>query len=384
MKLAWVNVLAPIAAVASVAAQGPAVHITYPPADAIISGPTRLEAMISPPDVVPHVASVTFYANGRLVCTTAHQPFACPWDPGDAVRGNHLRVVATLADGTRLIDNLRTRDLGYAEQVRTDAVLVPVIVTDHGRFVGGLKQQDFEVFEDERPQRVATITSEDSPLDLIVAVDISGSMEDALDEVKVAVKQLLAKLRPGDAVTLLGFNDTTFVVAEREKNQQTREAAVDLLSAWGGTALYDATFRALDLVTRQTGRKGVVIFSDGDDRNSLMTREAAMARVQSSDAMLYTIGFGAGATVPKLRGSLEHYARATGGRPFFPRQLKELDGVFDEIIADLAHQYVLSYAPSNLKRDDSWRNIKVRVRNGQYDVRARRGYRASRSQPVGS
>jgi VWFA-related protein len=175
-----------------------------------------------------------------------------------------------------------------------------------------------------------------------------------------------------------------FIAAEREKNQQVRAAAVDLLSAWGGTALYDATVRALDLVSRQTGRKGVVIFSDGDDRNSLTTRETAMGRVQASDAMLYTIGFGAGATVPKLRGSLESYARATGGRPFFPRQAKELDGVFDEIVNDLAHQYVLSYAPSNIKRDDSWRNIKVRVRNGQFDVRARRGYRASRSQPVGS
>jgi VWFA-related protein len=209
-------------------------------------------------------------------------------------------------------------------------------------------------------------------------------MEDALPDVKNAVKQLLAKLRPGDAVTLLGFNDTTFVVAEREKNRQVREAAVDLLSAWGGTALYDATVRALDLVTRQTGRKGVVIFSDGDDRNSLTARDVAMSRVQASDAMLYTIGFGAGATVPKLRSSLESYARATGGRPFFPRQVKELDGIFDEIVADLAHQYVLSYAPSNLKRDDGWRNITVKVRKGQYDVRARRGYRASRPQALGS
>jgi Ca-activated chloride channel family protein len=384
MKLVFVNVLALIAGVISVAAQGPAIRITYPPADSIVTGPTRLEATISPPDVVPRVASVTFSANGRVVCTTSRQPFACPWDPGDAVRGNHLRVVATLADGTRLIDNVRTKDLGYAEQVRTDAVLVPVIVTDGGRFVSGLKQQDFEVFEDDTRQRLATLTSEDSPLDLVVAIDISGSMEDSLPDVKVAVKRLLSKLRPGDAVTLLGFNDTTFFVAEREKNQQVREAAVDLLSAWGGTALYDATVKALDVVSRQTGRKGVVIFSDGDDRNSLTTREKAMSRVQSSDAMLFTIGFGAGATVPKLRSSLETYARATGGRPFFPRQVKELDAVFHEIIADLAHQYVLSYAPSNPKRDDSWRDIKVRVRNGQYDVRARRGYLASRSKPVGS
>ena len=73
------------------------------------------------------------------------------------------------------------------------------------------------------------------------------------------------------------------------------------------------------MVSREWGRKGVVIFSDGDDRHSLTPREIAMARVQASDAMLYTVGFGGGATVPALRGSLETYARSTGGRPFFPK-----------------------------------------------------------------
>ena len=92
-----------------------------------------------------------------------------------------------------------------------------------------------------------------------------------------------------------------------------------------------------------------MIFSDGDDRNSLTRRETAMARVQASDAMLYTIGFGAGATVPQLRSSLETYARSTGGRAFFPRQTRELDGIFDEIVAELANQYVLSYSSTNLQ-----------------------------------
>jgi len=385
MKLAWANALALVTAVVSLSAgaQENAVRITYPPADSIVSGPTRIEATISPPSLVPRVASVMIYANGRLVCTAERQPFACPWDPGTAVRGNHLRVVATLSDGTRLIHSVWTKDLGYAEQVRTDAVLVPVIVTHHGRFVGGLREQDFEVLEDEKPQQVATISSEDSPLDLIVAIDISGSMEDALPDVKNAVKQLLAKLRPGDAVTLLGFNDTTFVVAEREKNRQVREAAVDLLSAWGGTALYDATVRALDLVTRQTGRKGVVIFSDGDDRNSLTARDVAMSRVQASDAMLYTVGFGAGATVPELHARLESYAKATGGRAFFPRRAQDLDAIFDQIVAEMSNQYVLSYSSTNIAQDNKWRDIKVRVRTGDYTIRARQGYRAQGPQRSG-
>jgi VWFA-related protein len=284
-------------------------------------------------------------------------------------------VVASFTTGRDVVANVRTKDVGVTERARVDAVLVPVIVTDDGEFVRGLKKQDFEVFEDGVAQPIASVVSEEAPLDLVLAVDVSGSMERALDEVKLAVKQLLTKLRPGDAATLVGFNDNFFMVAEREKDPATREAAVDLLASWGGTALYDATVRVLDLVSREWGRKGVVIFSDGDDRNSLTSREAAMARVQASDAMLYTVGFGGGASIPLLRASLEQYARATGGRPFFPQHIRDLDSVFGDIVTELANQYVLSYAPKDLKQDSRWRNIKVQVRKGKYDVRARRGYR---------
>ena len=361
-------------AVVTAAGQEPGIQITSPTPTTIVSGAMRLEAVVYP---AREVESVNFFVNGRLVCTVEKEPFRCSWDPGPVVRGHHVRAVATMAGGRRLVGNVHTKDLGYAEKVRTDAVLVPVIVTDNGEFVRGLKQDDFQVFEDGVVQPISSLVSEDAPLDLVLAIDISGSMEHALGEVKAAVKQLLTKLRPGDAATLLGFNDTTFVAAEREKDQRAREEAVELLTSWGGTALYDATVRALDLVSREWGRKGVVIFSDGDDRHSLTQRETAMARVQASDAMLYTIGFGSGATVPRLRGSLQTYARATGGRPFFPRHAKELDGVFEEIVSELANQYVLSYSSTNVKQDSKWRDIKVQVRKGKYDIRARRGYRAN-------
>jgi Ca-activated chloride channel family protein len=376
MRARWLRASVVSGAVVFVAAAGqePGIQITSPTPHTIVSGAMRLEAVVYP---AAEVEALTFFVNGRLACTLEKEPFRCSSDSGSVVRGHHVRAVATMKGGRRLVGNVRTRDPGYTEQVRADAVLVPVIVTDNGEFVRGLKQDDFEVFEDGVVQPISSIVSEDAPLDLVLAIDISGSMEHALTDVKAAVKQLLAKLRPGDAATLVGFNDTTFVVAEREKDQGAREEAVELLTSWGGTALYDATVRALDLVSREWGRKGVVIFSDGDDRHSLTQRETAMARVQASDAMLYTVGFGSGATVPRLRGSLQTYASATGGRPFFPRHTKDLDGVFDEIVAELANQYVLTYSSTNLKLDSKWRDIKVQVRKGKYDIRARRGYRAT-------
>ena len=380
LKAAGVSALAAVAILSATtfAKQGAALRITAPAADVIVSGNTRIEIVIEPASEMANIKTVTFSVNGRLACMLERPPFTtCSFEPGDVVRGHHIRVVATLNDGRRLVDNLRTKEIGYAEKIRTAAVLVPLIVTNGGMFVKGLKQQDFEIYEDGVRQPIDSLVTDDAPLDLVLAIDVSGSMERALVDVKPAVKQLLSRLRPGDSATLVGFNDTMFIAAEREKDRRTREAAVDLLTSWGGTALYDATVRTLELVSRETGRKGIVIFSDGDDRNSLTRRETAMERVQASDAMLYTIGFGGGASVPQLRRSLEIYARSTGGRAFFPRQTKELDGIFDEIVAELANQYVLSYSSTNLKQDNGWRNIKVQVRKGKYDIRARRGYRAT-------
>ena len=363
--------------------QSPTLRIVSPTRDAVVTGSTRLEVAIEPQEATASVETVTFAVDGRLACTVERPPFGCDWDPGEIVRGHHVRVVATLSGGRRLTDNLYTKDLGFTEHVRTEAVLVPVIVTQNGQFVRGLKAQDFEITEDGVKQSIASLAAEDAPLDLVLAIDVSGSMERSLDQVKAAVKQLLSKLRNGDAATLVGFNDTLFLATEREKDQKARERAVDLLSSWGGTALYDATVRAVDLVSREWGRKGIVIFSDGDDRSSLTTREKATARVQASDAMLYTVGFGSGATVPELHTRLENYAKATGGRAFFPQRTQELDGAFDQIVAELANQYVLSYASTNFKQDNAWRAIKVRVRGGKYDIRARQGYRARGPQPAG-
>jgi Ca-activated chloride channel family protein len=368
--------------VSGTARQTRALRIIAPTTESIVSGSTRVQVVIEPEAEIANVRAITYSVNGRLACTVEKPPFTCVFEPGDVVRSHHIRVVATMTDGLRLVDNVRTKELGYAERIRTEAVLVPLVVTDGGQFVRGLKQQDFEVFEDGVVQPIASLISENAPLDLVLAIDVSGSMEKSLVEVKPAVKQLLARLRLGDSATLVGFNDTMFIAAEREKDVRAREAAVDLLTSWGGTALYDATMRTLDMVSRETGRKGIVIFSDGDDRNSLTKRETALARVQASDAMLYTIGFGGGSTVPQLRASLESYARATGGRAYFPKDTAELDGIFNEIVTELANQYVLSYSSTNSRQDGTWRNIRVRVRKGNYDIRARAGYRASGPQRV--
>ncbi len=376
----FAGAVATAGSLAIVRSQTPALQITSPQAEVAVVGTTRLAASV-PLETQPK--RVSFFVDGRLVCEPEAPPYECTWDAGPAVRGHHVRVVAYLPDGQRLVANLHTKDIGYTERIEVDAVQVPVVVTRGGKFVRGLALSDFALKQDGVPQAIESLASEDVPLDLVLAIDISGSMGPSMDEVKVAVKKLLARLRPGDAATLVGFNDSTFLVAERETDQRAREDAVDLLASWGGTSLYDATIRAVDMVRRERGRKGVVIFSDGEDRHSVARREDALARVQSSDAMLFTIAFGRGASVPSLRQGLERYARATGGRAFFARTTGDLDRVFGDIVEELANQYMLSYVPRDLQRDGRWHTLDVKVRGGRYEVRAREGFRAPRGRRSG-
>src|SRR4029077_10327046 len=113
-----------------------------------------------------------------------------------------------------------------------------------------------------KPQTITYFSSEDVPLELIVAVDISGSMTTAMPKLKKAGKDFLPAVPERDQVTLLGFNDTVFPLARKATDPNERTRAVDRLAPWGATALYDVILRGVDMLGRQTGRKALVVFTD--------------------------------------------------------------------------------------------------------------------------
>src|SRR5207245_11186237 len=148
-----------------------------------------------------------------------------------------------------------------------DVVQVTVTVTDgRGHFVRGLPRAAFHVAEDGQPQSISHFASEDVPLELIVAVDISGSMTPAMPKLKKAVKEFLGAVPRQNIVTLLGFNDNIFTIMRRTTDASERVSAVDRLAPWGSTALYDVILRGIDMLGRQTGRKAVIVFTDGEDQ----------------------------------------------------------------------------------------------------------------------
>ena len=240
-----------------------------------------------------------------------------------------MRAVATLKGGARLVQTVRTKSVGYTERVDVDVVQVTVTVSDeHGRFVRGIPQSAFHVLEDGHPQTITHFASEDVPLELIAAIDISGSMGPAMPRVKTAVKEFLGDVAAEHQVTLLGFNDNIFTLTRKTTDRAERIKAVDRLAPWGSTALYDVLLRGVEMLGRQTGRKALVVFSDGEDQGSHATINDVERRLQSSDVTLYMIAQGRGVTMEPLRRIMERLATPTGGRALFTESIDELHTAF--------------------------------------------------------
>jgi len=356
-------------------AQGPPqISIVAPPGGSFVSGPTELRARFDPPDAG---VGVTFFADGRQVCSVIHPPFTCEWDAGETIAEHQIRAVGTLAGGGRIVQTVRTKGVGFAEKVNVDVVQVTVTVGDgHGKFVRGIPQSAFHVAEDGRAQAISHFASEDVPLELVVAIDISGSMGPSMPKLKSAVKEFLSTVPPKHQVTLLAFNDSVLTAARKATNPEDRIKAVDHLAAWGSTALYDVILRGVEMLGRQTGRKALIVFTDGEDQGSHATIADVERRLQSSDLTLYMIGQGRGVTLESLKKVMERLAIPSGGRAFFTENIETLHDAFAELLDELSNQYLLGYASTNGKRDDTWRRIKVDV-DGHHEVRARQGYRAA-------
>ena len=351
--------------------------IVEPPPGRYLSGRQMLRARLEPEGLA--VVRLTFAADGEPVCARRAPPWECEWDAGDDVVSHSIRAVAVLADGSRLVDSVRTEAAGFAPAVEVDVVQVAATVTDGGgRLVKGLSLADFRIFEDEQPREVTHFIGAEAERELVVAVDMSGSMTDAMPTCRDAVKRFLGSLRPIDRATLLAFNDSVFTAARREATPEARLRAVDRLRAWGSTAFHDAVLRGLDLLEAHRGRRALILFTDGEDMVSHATSADVQARVERSATPVYVIAQGKGMREPSLKRVLDRIAGVSGGRSFYTDQIEELEGAFAEIGEDIASQYLLAYAPEQGPRDGSWRTIRVEVerRPKDYAVRARQGYRA--------
>ena len=288
-----------------------------------------------------------FFVDGRQICVVPAAPFECGWDAGRTISEHQIRIVATLTAGGRVVQTLRTKGVSFADNEDVDAVQVTVTVMDGpNRFVRGLPVSAFRVFEDGRPQKISYFANTDVPLELIAAIDISGSMGPVMPKLKKAVQEFLAAVPSGDRSR---FSASTTRFSRWPVAPPIPPSASRRSIAWPpGARLRSTTwsFAASACSDRQTGRKALVVFTDGEDQGSHATIVDVERGLQSSDVTLYMIGQGRGVTNAPLRAVMARLVKPTGGRAIFTENIDELRGAFGELLDELSNQYLLGYVPA--------------------------------------
>ena len=248
-------------------------------------------------------------------------------------------------------------------------------------YVGELKESDFEVTEDGKPQELLYFRNlsqtQEIPLTIVVLVDTSGSVKDKLAQ-EVATASIFFKkiLRPNkDVAALAEFHSEVVLVQDFTDNMDRLDAALDKLKPGGETSLYDAVFLASEeKLTGEAGRKIILILSDGADTSSKVSKDVAIKAAQRVDALIYGIGVRS-ASYPSDFSVLETFAKETGGRFFTPEPTREaLEKVFGLIMKDIQHQYNIAYEPQNLTRNGEFRKIKVSAKGKRLKLFYRKGY----------
>jgi len=272
-----------------------------------------------------------------------------------------------------------------------DLVPLTVTVTDRQRrFIRDLSPEDFMILEDGRPQHVSFFTRANLPLRIAVVIDSSLSMEGALSIVQEAASDFVRGLRPQDSATVIDFDTRVRILEPFSSDRDALERAIRTTVAGGTTALHDAVFLSLEELNALPGsaddwpdRHAIVLLSDGDDTSSLTSFDTVLDLANRSDTAIYAIGLGerdAAGHLAKYDAEfvLRRLANESGGRAFFPTDMREITTVYEEITRELASQYAIAYASSNSRRDGRWRNISVRMADRGLDARTRPGYYAPR------
>jgi VWFA-related protein len=296
--------------------------------------------------------------------------------------------------GAALVAQQPAEKPGAAENsdtsIRVEVTRVNVLftVTDkRGHFVTSLAKSDFQVLENKKPQEIIEFTAEsDLPLRLAILVDTSNSIRDRFRFIQEASIEFINDVvRPDqDKALVVSFDSSAQLVSDLTGAPEKLESLIRDLRAGGGTALYDAVFYACrdKLGTehpRHKFRRAMIVLSDGDDNQSLSTRDQALEMAQKSDVVIYTISTNISRVETEGDKVMKYLATETGGQAFFPFKVEDLSQSFENIANELRHQYNIYYRPNPVKTDGSYQTIGVQVKDRKnLVVRARKGYYAPR------
>ena len=269
-------------------------------------------------------------------------------------------------------------------QVRVELVQMLATVTDKkNRLVTDLTKDDLKIFEDGKPQEIRFFSREtDLPLRIGMLIDTSNSIRDRLHfEQDAAVDFLTEVLRPGkDRAFVEAFDVEPQFIQDYTDDVEKLSNAIQSLRAGGVTSLYDAVFLAckeklyIFPPPEPYLRRVLIVISDGQDNQSVHTRDEAIAMAQKAEVTIFTIGTNRSGAEGKGDQVLKMLAKDTGGHPFFPFEAGDLAANFQEIARELRSQYSLAYVSTNTSHDGTFRKITIQPVDNSLRVRAKDGY----------
>jgi Ca-activated chloride channel homolog len=297
----------------------------------------------------------------------------------------------------------QTQDTIETIHIDTELVDLSVGVLGHDpqRPVGELLQKDFQVLENGAPQEIAFFASAATPFDLVLLLDLSGSIADKLDLVRKSARRFVEAARPTDRIAVVTFTDDARIVSPLTLDRPALiEKIKKIKKPEGGTKFWDALRfaleRVLDKTSDGTRRRAIVVMTDGIDNalpdvygdGSVTSFEELLDITGKADAIVLPIfldteaemmkahrWFDVESTFELARRQLGQLAAESGSPLYRARKVEDLKGVYEQVIRDLGTVYSIGYQPANRQRDGSWRTINVRLVNRpELAVRAKRGY----------
>jgi VWFA-related protein len=269
-----------------------------------------------------------------------------------------------------------------------------VSVTDQqGKKVTQLRREDFVILEDGVKQEIVHFAPVDAPVNLVLLLDLSGSIGSKLKAMKKAASRFVDSLKENDRIAVAVFTSRFKLVSGFTNDQKRLKDCIDHIKhPGGGTSLYDAEWATFDLLREiKDARKAIVVLTDGVDSSFLPEEEEGskhtfdelLIRAVEEDTTIYPIYFD---TEPELgrrysrasyveaRKQLQSLAEQTGGAYFLARRIEDLDGVYQQVAAELHALYSVAYAATDTRKDGRWRGIKLRVNLDCIKTRTKRGY----------
>ena len=306
-----------------------------------------------------------------------------------SVSGQQFFTSSSISESENQISQ-NNKPIQFRTQVN-QVVVYASIYDNENQLVSDLSRDDFIVSEDNVEQELSYFGQDDVPSTLGMVIDSSGSMRNKYELVNEASLLFLTMNNPLNELFLVSFKNEVTLENNFTRDVEDIKYSLSNIIISGGTALYDAIYLAVDRASAGSElKKTIIVFTDGEDRDSFYPYEELLEKIRESDVQIYMVAFldfdlsnqggffGIFKTdQEKVKDKINTISEYTGGKAFFPEQINQLNKVFQSIAHEIRHQYRLAYISQNTTSNNKWRKINVVLKNTQkkgFKVRSRKGY----------